>query len=209
MSSAVSIPSFNLGSYIVPEDAHGGKCIDIGANVGSFISTHADKFKKLHFYEPYPPCYERSIEQASHCKAFVLGFNEAVSDLDRPEVALVAHANHDAGSNALQNAAINDHWSAERIATCPSVSLETALARIGGYVDFLKCDAETSEYDIFMGKNLMPIKYIAMELHWQMGRERWEELLTWLLMHHELHGSLPIYKKEQNCELFFSRLPLS
>jgi FkbM family methyltransferase len=205
MSTSISIPSHNLGSYMVPEDAHGGACVDIGANVGSFLAAHADKFDKVHFYEPYPPCYERCVEQAQHSSAFVIGFNEAASDRNRKEVKLLAHDNHDAGSSALQNAAINDHWSTEQIATCPSVSLETILLRIGGFIDFLKCDAETSEYDIFIKKDLSAIKYIALELHWQMGEERWGELLNWLLFSHELQGTMPVYQQERNYELFFVR----
>jgi FkbM family methyltransferase len=189
----------------VPQDAHGGICVDIGANVGSFLAAHADKFDKVHFYEPYPPCYERCLEQARHSSAFIVGFNEAASDKDRAEVKLVAHANHDAGSSALQNAAINHHWGSEQIATCPSVSLETILLRVGGFIDFLKCDAETSEYDIFVEKDLSAIRYIALELHWQMGEQRWGELLNWLLFSHELQGAMPVYQQERNYELFFVR----
>jgi FkbM family methyltransferase len=205
MSPSISIPSHNLGDYTVPQDAHGGICVDIGANVGSFLAAHADKFDKVHFYEPYPPCYERCLEQARHSSAFIVGFNEAASDKDRAEVKLVAHANHDAGSSALQNAAINHHWGSEQIATCPSVSLETILLRVGGFIDFLKCDAETSEYDIFVEKDLSAIRYIALELHWQMGEQRWGELLNWLLFSHELQGAMPVYQQERNYELFFVR----
>lgn len=190
---------------MVPKDAYGGTCVDIGANVGSFLAVHADKFDKVHFYEPYFPCYERCVAQALHSSAFVVGFNQAVSDEDREEVKLVAHFNHDAGSSALQNAAINDHWTTEQVATCASVSLKTVLRRIGGFIDFLKCDAETSEYDIFMQQDLSAIQYIALELHWQMGEKRWGDVLSWILRSHKLDGAMPVYQQECNHELLFVR----
>ena len=34
----VQIREHNLGNYIIPEDVIGGKCVDIGSNVGSFFS---------------------------------------------------------------------------------------------------------------------------------------------------------------------------
>lgn len=204
MIRAISLPDHNLGNYFVPAEALNGKCVDIGANVGSFLIAHASKFQKIHFYEPYQPCYERCLF-VTKSLVNAVGFNEAVSSNDQAEVCIVAHANCDAGSNALQNAAINEHWSNEPIARCPSVSIETVLQRIGGSIDFLKCDAENSEYDIFTGKDLSAIRYIAMELHWQMGESQWGKLLNWLLFSHELRGAMPVYQEELNHELFFAR----
>jgi len=38
-------------------------------------------------------------------------------------------------------------------------------------------DCETSEYNILINKDLSNIEFLSIEIHWQLGKERWDELL--------------------------------
>ena len=50
----VTIRDFNLGSYYVPSDVKGGICVDIGANVGSFMSTFGSDFSQVFLCDAQP-----------------------------------------------------------------------------------------------------------------------------------------------------------
>lgn len=206
MTKTINIPSHNLGGYPVPEDVLGGVCVDIGSNVGSFLQTYSNSFSKIHFYEPYKPCYEVCLNKSKQYE-HITGFNEAVLDKKNKSVEILHHFNCDAGSNAIKGESINEHWDLnDPIGTCPSVDLETILERVGGKIDYLKCDCETSEYYIFLDKDLQNIKYIALELHWQMGEKKFYDVLNHIRKTHDIITSVnPIHRVECNWELFFKR----
>lgn len=42
-------------------------------------------------------------------------------------------------------------------------------------------DCETSEYNFLMDKDLSNIKYLAVEIHWQIGRNNWYKLINHIL----------------------------
>lgn len=209
----VKIRQHNLGNYEIPEDVIGGVCVDIGSNVGSFFNEYSDLFSKVHYYEPYTPCYKICLDkQKKHNN--VIGFNEAVLDKVSSFVEIVSHSDNDSGSNAINTESINSDWNIDSsIGISSSVDLETVLDRVGGNVDYLKCDCETSEYYVFYGKDLKNINYIALELHWQMGEKKYYEVLNHILKTHDLISCCPgdttyIGHWGGNKELLFKRKDL-
>jgi FkbM family methyltransferase len=206
-SEAVIIRAYNLGDYVVPDDVYGGVCVDIGSNVGSFVEQVRHKFKLIHYYEPYQPCfYMCSLKLRMY--GHIMGYNEAVLDKKNPSVELVAHHNNDSGSIAVITQAINQDWDKKVIGKVESVDLPTVLERAGGAVDYLKCDVETSEYYIFLGKSLTAIKYIAAELHWQMGEIKYNNLMSHITKSHSVIIGDPTYKPGINNELLFKNKAL-
>tara|TARA_E500000318_G_C3561662_1_gene213723 strand:- start:1866 stop:2531 length:666 start_codon:yes stop_codon:yes gene_type:complete len=209
----VIIRESNLGYYNIPNDVKDGICVDIGSNVGSFFSTYHNFFSKIHFYEPFRDCYQICLEKSKKYNN-VSGFNEAVLDQVKDSVSVIGHQDNDSGSNAIKYNTTNSDWNDEEIGSCPSVDLETVLSRVGGSIDYLKCDCETSEYNVFYGKDLSDIKYIAMELHWQMGEEKYYNVLNHILKTHNLVSCNPGDTKYighwgGNKELFFKNKNLN
>ena len=174
-----SIRQDNLGNYTVPEELRGGVCLEIGANVGSFTDKYKDFFGLIHYYEPITDCYNATKNRLNGAKNIV-GFNKACYDKSGEELEILLHLNNDSGSSAIKTDLTKDHeeWRhGNVIQKASTISLEDAIEAIGGSVDYCKCDCETSEYYIFMGKDLSAINYIGMEVHWQMGEQRQHELL--------------------------------
>jgi len=71
-------------------------------------------------------------------------------------------------------------------------------------------DCETSEYNFLMNKDLSNIKYMAIEIHWQMGEKNWYKLIHYILnyFNHKTPSNNPTgsslsYSVGRNKELFF------
>ncbi len=195
----INIPEHNMGSYAMPADCIKLSCVDIGANIGDFVQSVKGLFETVHFYEPYKPCYD--LVSSRHRESNVVGYNEAVYSKDGLQLPLIAHLNRDAGSNALKTDSINEHWTLE-LDNATTVSLPTIIARIGGHVNYMKVDCETSEYHLFLGQDLTAIDYIGMELHWQMGKEKYDALVNHIIQTHTVSEEWD-WKEEQNLELLF------
>jgi len=199
----VTIREQNLGHYTVPEDVKGGTCVDVGANVGNFTDTHKNYFSLIHYYEPFLGCYEICLHKFKDIDN-VIGYNEAVfSETTRHN--LLKHQNSDSGSSALDTETINAEWNPEDVIQKVScVDLDTILERIGGHIDYMKCDCETSEYHLLMNKDLSAINYLALELHWQMGSNRFIELTNHIKKTHELMPSnCDHYRPGKNTECMY------
>lgn len=182
----ISIPEHNLGGYIIPQECNKNVCVDVGANVGSFTLSQVGNFNSIHFYEPFEPCFNIVKDKTKHLPN-VIGWKEAVYQEDNLSLSLISHYNLDAGSNALKTSSLNDHW-VEEIGLTTTVSLPTILARVGGHIDYLKVDCETSEYYFLIGKDLSQIDYIGLELHWHMGEDRYNTLLDHISITHIIYG---------------------
>lgn len=170
----------NLGKYEIPNDVRGGICLDIGANVGNFFNKHADFFSCIHYYEPVNENWELCQEkQHGH----VTGFKEVVLGKDLLSVRMAVHKSGDSGSCRVDTN--HGDWVETLDYTLFSVSLETCLSRIfketkRSELDYLKMDCECSEYEILMNKDLSKIKYIALEIHNQLGEEKYTELWNYI-----------------------------
>jgi|GEM_PF-2442177 len=197
------IREYNLGRYVVPKDARNGICIDIGANVGSFINKYASFFKLIHYYEPLEQCF-RICQNLPYSN--LVGFNEAVYHTSDERLPMILHANHDSGSSALSTDAVNSNWSKNDVINfVDTVDLARVLERAGGSVDYMKIDCETSEYHFLINKDLTPIKHIGIELSWQYGQERHSELVEHILKTHDhVTGNINWYY-DKNTEALFTR----
>ena len=202
---SVKIRKNNLGHYIVPQEVKGGVCVDIGANVGSFIEKYLEHFSLINFYEPFLECYKICCQKFED-KENVIGFNEGVFESNITQF-LVRHKNKDSGSSALKTEIVyNTGWNPEEIiqeVIC--IDLETIIERVGGKIDFLKCDCETSEYYIFNKKDLSKINFLAIELHHQMGPEKFSELTNHIRKTHDLISRSDSYTRGKNTECMYKR----
>ena len=118
------------------------------------------------------------------------GYKEAVSDVDGEVVELLIPEGGWCGSIAVDSEVIehrNQNWKGAKLEEkVNTVSLETMIERVGGYVDYMKIDCETSEYPLLMGKDLSSIGIISMELHFQLGEDRCKELVNHIEKTHTL-----------------------
>ena len=106
---------YNLGYYYIPPNIS-GTCIDVGANVGSFILKTMDLFTTLHYYEAFSSNFER-CEQVSSVVDNVTGFKEAGSATDGDIVELLVPSSGDCGSIAVDSSVIeirDQNWHEEK-----------------------------------------------------------------------------------------------
>lgn len=200
----INISPHNLGNYIVPNDTKNGICVDIGCNVGSFTRKYYNHFSKIFYYEPFKDCFE-VCQKFSQNYDHICGYNLAAWSESGKNVNILAHSNQDSGSSAIESSSLNDEWSSEDIVhSVKTISLEDILIQCGGNITYCKSDCETSEYHIFLNKDLTGIMYIGMEIHHQMGPQKQAELIKHILTTHDLvygsHGYTPF-----NREILFRR----
>ena len=198
----------HLGRYEVPTDTKGGVCVDIGANGGMFFTTYAAHFSRIYFYEPLKEAFEVASQRA---KAYphIEGFNVAVSKETGDTVTLFIHNNNDAGSTSVgtdKNTRLESDWQKGEHQTAKTVSIEDIITTAGGHIDYCKMDCETSEYDILMGKDLRQIKNIGIEMHCQLGKENWNDLIAHILKTHDCARNRNVgYSANHNLEFLFQR----
>jgi len=190
----------HLGKYKIPDECKKNVLVDVGANTGNFTISQIGKFDLIHFYEPYLPCFE-TVKTRLGDSQNVFGFNEAVYSEDNLKIPMMCHTNRDAGSNALKTEELNDHWTDE-LESVTTVSFETILKRVGGHINYLKIDCETSEYKFLLNKNLKDVDYIGIELHWQMGEEKYKDLINHIRKTHTSNDNIE-FKSEFNKEVLF------
>lgn len=174
-----------ISEYIVPEDVKGGICIDVGCNSGSFTDFYKDYFSKIYFIEPQKELYKGLVNKFKNYE-HLIGFNLAVWSEDRKDLTLVNHANHDSGSVGVKEGSINNDWTDEIVNLVDSISLDTLHKMINATIDYAKIDCENSEYEFLFNKDLSNIRYICMELHAQMGEEKFYELINHIQKTHNL-----------------------
>ena len=189
---SLQVRDFNLGAYAIPSDVEGGICLDIGANVGCFSQRYRDVFSTIHYFEPLPQCFEKCEERLGKFP-HIKGHNVAVWSATGETVNLVNHSNNDSGSAGVDSPLLCDDWDrSDKLTSVTTSSLDDILTFLNlSSIDFCKLDCETSEYNILMKADLSKIKYIAVELHNQMGHDRWYELVHHLQETHTLiHGNI-------------------
>jgi FkbM family methyltransferase len=203
----LEIRNYNLGNYIVPEEVHNKVCVDIGANVGSFLTQHGHKFKTVQFYEPYTPCYNICVGLGL---SNTTGYREAVYHTSGISLNLLGHRNMDSGSTALQSEITTEYhgWSPDSenvVEKVKTVDLKTVLKRAGGFVDYMKIDCETGEYDFLMNKDLSAINYIAIEVHIHLEPQKWNELINHISKTHKVVDGVTHYPtNHENSEILFA-----
>jgi len=198
----------NLGRYFVPADTKGGVCLEIGANVGNFFNLHKDHFRVIHYYEGVEATFNISQEK-SKGHEHITGFKEAAHSCDGKCLDFVVHSNNESGSCSVldESRTRMSEWTDEVVSQATSVSMETALDRLlaesgAKEVDYMKIDCECCEYEFMMDKDLSKIKYIGMELHNQLGEDKYTQLLEHIKKTHDIHGA-PIYRDKSTLQSEF------
>ena len=191
----------HIGNYIVPEDTKNGICVDIGANYGNFIEKYNNHFKEIHYVEALKHVYD-SINEKFKNHTNVFGNNRAAWSKSNIKLKMVSHINNDAGSAGIQGEFINDDWTNNILNEVLSISIEELVDKLGK-IDYLKIDCETSEYPFLFEKDLNNFKYIAIELHHQMGIVRYNNLIDWIKKTHNLIHGDDTYKFDTNKEVLY------
>lgn len=197
--------SCHLGNYIVPDCVKGGVAVDIGGNTGQFSLKYKNIFSKIHIYEPQKECYNIITKNIQGVSNIVL-YDEAVFHTSNNYVNLVSHTNLDSGSVAVKDDIITvKEWTDNVVDTrCKTIALEDILERAGGRVDYMKIDCETSEYNLLMNKDLSHIRYMGIELHWQMGKENFDRLVKHILQYfNKVSTESVAYPDGYNIEILF------
>jgi FkbM family methyltransferase len=177
-------------AYPIPEGINKKIAIDIGANIGGFSTAYHKDFEKIIFFEANPNAFEIAKNNTNNFKN-VEGYNLAVSDESGKVLKLMNHFSKDLGSVSCSPSitGVNKDW-VESIGEIQTTSLEDIFKMIGNQrINYLKLDCENSEYEILMNKDLSNIDYIAMELHWQMGEEKYKELLDYVSKFFKVSGN--------------------
>lgn len=87
---------------------------------------------------------------------------------------------------------------------CKTIALSDIIKRAGGYIDYMKIDCETSEYNLLIDKDLRNIRYMGIELHWQIGKENFDKLVSHILKYfNNVHNYNLEYPNGYNIEVFF------
>ena len=141
-------------------------------------------FKTIHVYEPQLEC-NQIIRERLKDHNHITVFGEAVYRESGIQLNMVRHSNNDSGSVSMSSPELTDAlltrgWTSEIVNIATTICLEHILDRIGGKIDYCKIDCETGEYGLLMNKDLSKIKFLGIELHWQMGKDKYDELLNYI-----------------------------
>jgi FkbM family methyltransferase len=193
----------NLGNYQVPDETKNGICVDVGSNLGDFTNRYLNHFGKILFIEPQISLF-KNIENRFKDNKHVIGLNNAVWEASNIDLELVWHDNSDFGSVGVKGDFINDHWTNKIVNTVKSISFEDLFKELNcEFIDYIKIDCETSEYPFLYGKDLNKIKYIGIELHFQLGENRYNDLLNWIKKTHILVSGNDSYEYNNNKEVLY------
>jgi len=174
-----------ISEYKVPEEVKNGICVDIGANSGAFTNYYKDYFKKIYFIEPQKELFKGLTNKFKEFK-HIVGINNAVWDKDKEKLTLVNHKNRDSGSVGIKEGSINSDWTTDIVDYAQSLSIESLYKKVNSIIDYIKIDCENSEYEFLYGKDLSRLRYINVELHNQMGEEKFFSLIQHIHKTHEL-----------------------
>lgn len=194
----------NYGHYIVPDDCRGGIAIDIGCNNGGFLSRYCNFFDKITAFEPNINLFNLLNEKYKDNEKISIN-NKAVWSHDGVKLNLLkCLVNDDNGSYAIEKELAINVWDKDNIiCSIDTISLDTILHLTNYHVDYMKIDCETSEYEFLLNKNLSNIKYIGIELHAQLGFDKYKELYEYISITHCCNQSLS-YRQERHQEVLFT-----
>lgn len=195
-------------TYFVPNFIETKCAVDIGANIGGFTNAYAKTFDKIYFFECNKEAFDIAYENTKqHDNVF--GYNVAVSNTHE-KLTIKKHLNNDLGSVSCSESVINNvkEWSQqETIGTAESITLEDVYEIANQHINFLKVDCENSEYEILMNQDLSKIDYIAMELHFQMGKQKNYQLLNHMCNWFDFRETSP-YDPNRNRMFYFKNKDL-
>lgn len=193
-------------AYPIPSGLLNDIAIDIGANIGGFSKAYNNSFKKIFYFEANPETFKITKKNLEPFKN-ISGYNLAVSDESDKKLILMDHFNgHNGSVTCSPSITETNHkdW-VKVIGEVNTISLEGIYDLIGGKrINYLKIDCENSEYEFLINKDLSKIDFIAMELHSQMGEEKYNELIKYLEKYFTIKGNTS-YNINYNTMLYLSK----
>lgn len=193
----------NLGNYLVPSETKGGLCFDIGGNFGDFTNKYAAHFGEIYIIEPQINLYNNIVDLFKY-KPNIKPLNRAVWSESNIELELVHHSNTDLGSVGVKSELLNNDWTNTVVNKIKSISLEEIYKIADNkIIDYFKVDCETSEYSLLLNKDLSKLRYIGVELHSQMGVEKFNILTNWIKNTHDLINGNDNYTNGVNKEVLY------
>jgi FkbM family methyltransferase len=197
---------YNYGNYFIPEDSRNGIAIDIGCNNGCFIDYYKNFFNKIYAYEANFFLVEKLKEKFANNSNIEVN-HYAVSNESNKIFKLVKHKeSEDNGSFAILKDNTESQWDkSEVICEAKSINIEDIIDHCGGKIDFMKIDCETSEYELLLNKDLSNVKYIAIELHNQLGIEKYIELHNFLSKTHNCNEKCNFIEMQNQEFLFYNK----
>jgi len=151
-------------------------------------------------YEPQRECHaiiEKRLSGLEHIRIW----SDAVYHTSGETLRMVSHTNYDSGTVARDTDAIEiKEWAPDVVVEdeVATVSLEDVSKRAAGSIDYKKIDCETSQYNFLMRKDLSAIRYLGIELSWQIGLERWNSLVAHIQQWFQLAEGSVNYKPGYN-----------
>lgn len=150
--------AYQLEKIPLPRDKH-YKIIDIGANVGAFAIA-----ARCHFPHATIHCYEPNIELEEYLR--LQAFDVQAKYYLEAVGAEEGYFSTDERANEVLESQSVKAMDFTKPGTIKTITLKTAIERIGGYVDILKLDCEGSEWAILKDREaLKKVNYLTMEFH--------------------------------------------
>jgi FkbM family methyltransferase len=168
--------------------------VDIGSNYG-FFSYQAKEIgaRKVISYEP-----SKKLQKHLHRNLDKFGveiFQKAISGISG-----ISKFEEDEISSASSHLSKNNlGYNVEMI------GINDLIDSLNENIDFMKIDCETSEYELLLNKDLSNVKYIAIELHNQLGIEKYIELHNFLSKTHNCNEKCNFIEMQNQEFLFYNK----
>jgi FkbM family methyltransferase len=196
------------GHYIVPEIIGKDVCLDLGPCLGGFMINNKDRFKKFYCIEANHENFVQLLNNINTNNINANAFNFAVSDKTGEIIPLYIKGKGGTTQTNTTKKVIVDYWEGgpgcDGYMNCFTISYEDTLKYLGiEHIDYVKCDVEGSEYEYFIDKDLSNIDCLSIELHWFIGKEKRNELISHIEKYFYLHEQT-IDKNARNVKEDFS-----
>jgi len=148
----------------------GDVVVDIGAHIGAFslyAAYHGGKGSKVYSYEPSPLAFDmlKKNIRLNRFEKIITPFRLAVWSKKGKRNIYMSNADSQGQGTMLSDSNFN----IPVVVNCITLSdIVKSIVRMHGRIDFLKCDCEGAEYDIFLStpkKYLEKIEKISLEYH--------------------------------------------
>jgi FkbM family methyltransferase len=140
-------------------------CVDLGANVGSFIRYAAPHFKKVYGFEASMTTFSLAKRILQVNKITNAEIYNLASWSKSDEVLKVVKPNYTTTTESKDASVVYQPLD-EEFENVTTISLKDIFKLVGtDYIDYLKIDIEGSEYETLLNNDLSNIGVIVGEIH--------------------------------------------
>lgn len=164
--------------------------VDLGVNVGSFSKAYGGLFNSVVGIDASSACISQARLNLAGMSNIRL-IHGILSDVSGKDIAL-RRVYVGGGFESKDFTSIS--WDQDEVdrsdfqgrlgeieEVAKSISWEDVVREAAGRIDFLKCDIEGAEYELFWGKDLSMVGVLVMELHYTgLGQKRSRDLVRYL-----------------------------